>query len=443
MPPGKDAFNAIRRYLHNPQVTTADVKALCDEFCRTYHGNRLCRKLRMKYLFHRVLMGHKYHRTKPFTYGLDFMAERVQSHSAADPRDILLISHEMSLTGAPRALLTLGIALKKAGFRPAILTLRNGDLIAEAEARQIPVVADISSVLKSSIMPSDRGSELCRFIQSFPTIFYNTLEAMMLFTLIPAPGARKLGWIHEAEGAYHDFNNNNDFGKFISQFDDIFIVGDFARSHAVKRSPLAENFKNLYYGVEPLDDNICQSKHTFLDGRIHILMAGSLNRRKGHYVLAEALGMLDDATLDAIHIHVVGSALKTNLAQKLKAAGKGAVSCPGEMPHDELMRLFASMDALLCPSLDDPMPIVCTEAFQLGVAVLVSDHTGTASFIRDGKNGFLVKAGDAQSLADGIKRIVAMRNRLPQIGDAARSIYEDNFRMEAFEQHVKEIFSTT
>lgn len=75
------------------------------------------------------------------------------------------------------------------------------------------------------------------------------------------------------------------------------------------------------------------------------------------------------------------------------------------MEHEQLLQLFANVDIALSPSLDDPMPIVCTEAMALEKGVIVSENTGTASFIENGKkNGYKVPAGDPVALAEAIEK---------------------------------------
>ena len=71
---------------------------------------------------------------------------------------------------------------------------------------------------------------------------------------------------------------------------------------------------------------------------------------------------------------------------------------------------------------------------------MVSDATGTASFIRDDENGFLVKGGDAASLADGLRRLLSNGNRLSEIGKQGYSIYQDNFSLDSFADSVMKVF---
>ena len=109
----------------------------------------------------------------------------------------------------------------------------------------------------------------------------------------------------------------------------------------------------------------------------------------------------------------------------------------GEMNHSDLLNFLSSVDVLLCPSLDDPMPIVCTEAMMFSKPVIVSTNTGTASFIQEGVNGYVVKAGDAEELAKAIERAVVEKDKLTEMGKQARLVYEQNFTFEKFEDNIR------
>ena len=90
------------------------------------------------------------------------------------------------------------------------------------------------------------------------------------------------------------------------------------------------------------------------------------------------------------------------------------------------------------PSLDDPMPIVCTEAMMLSKPIIVSDHTGTASLIKEGESGFVVQAGNPQSLANAIKISVNNKEKLAAMGKQARTVFEQYFTNNIFRNQVKE-----
>ncbi|BDW74842.1 hypothetical protein BFINE_06370 [Bacteroides finegoldii DSM 17565] len=46
----------------------------------------------------------------------------------------------------------------------------------------------------------------------------------------------------------------------------------------------------------------------------------------------------------------------------------------------------------------------------------MSENTGTASFIENGKNGYKVPAGDPVALAEAIEKMVLYKEKLPILG---------------------------
>ena len=69
---------------------------------------------------------------------------------------------------------------------------------------------------------------------------------------------------------------------------------------------------------------------------------------------------------------------------------------------------YGAADALLLPTLYDPFPNVCTEAFASGLPVITSDHCGAAELITDGENGYVADALDVDALAGAMAE--AMKN---------------------------------
>ena len=166
-------------------------------------------------------------------------------------------------------------------------------------------------------------------------------------------------------------------------------------------------------------------------------MAGTIEERKGQDILLKALSLLPTDVLKELHIKIVGKTISKTIANQLSTDRTGCIEMVGSVSHDKLMQIMSSMDILLCSSIDDPMPIVCTEAVMLSKPVIVRSNTGTASFIVEGENGFVFHSGDAQALADAITRAVKSRNCLAQMGQKARLVFEQNFTNEIFEASVQ------
>lgn len=427
----KEAYNIVRRSFHDPSVPSSVASALQDEFCKEYPTGSLRLKLKAKHLLYRRLHPGKFKNApEPAING-----EILSVHSPGHPKDMLLVSHEMSLTGAPRALLTLAVELKAIGYNPIIFALKNGPLTDEAQNKGITVVADRHAWL-SGMAFNRRDKRLETFFNSFGTILVNTLDAVKQCQWLHLSGSRLIAWIHEAERTYELLGIDN-LDSLLEPYDEIYVVGEWARAHAAKRMCHHERLSTLLYGIDATEFRA--SGPTSDTGKLHILMAGAIDERKGHHMVLKALQLLDNSIKTRITVHIAGPVINHSLARELKKQGD-VIEFHGALPHHRLMQMLGCSDALLCPSLDDPMPIVCTEAFQLCKPVIVSDHTGTAAFIRNGENGFLVKGGDAHSLADGIKTLIDSKHRLPEIGRLSHSIYTDFFSPEVFRKNIVKIF---
>lgn len=92
------------------------------------------------------------------------------------------------------------------------------------------------------------------------------------------------------------------------------------------------------------------------------------------------------------------------------------------LPASRLRDLYAAADVLVVPSVEtrtfrEPWGLVVNEAMNRGLPVITSDAVGAAAggLVRDGENGLIVPAGDAEALARAISLLAderALRERL-------------------------------
>ena len=151
-----------------------------------------------------------------------------------------------------------------------------------------------------------------------------------------------------------------------------------------------------------------------------LLFAGRLEKEKGFDVLLDAWRRAD----------VTGELLVAGTGP-LKATGPG-VRALGLVPREELPALYASVDALVLPSVRtatflEPWGLVVNEAMQHGKPVIASDAVGAVAggLVDDGRNGLVTPAGDAEALATRI-RMLAMNPELRErLGAAARADIAD------------------
>ena len=148
--------------------------------------------------------------------------------------------------------------------------------------------------------------------------------------------------------------------------------------------------------------------------QVLVLYVGRLVEEKGVRVLAEAwtrAGLAGDAVL--------------------AAAGEGPLELPGRMlgqvERAGLPALYAAADVLVLPSIrtrtfTEPWGLVTNEAMHQGTPVVASDAVGAVAggLVRDGRNGLVARAGDAEELATRIRLLVRNKELRERLGAAAR-----------------------
>ncbi len=360
--------------------------------------------------------------------------DRIQS-IRKDKKTILLFSHDLSMTGAPRALLNLAVSLKKQGAHPVILSRQEGNLLSEIESEGIDYKIAYSLITRKA-SPANEIS-FNDYASCFDVVLFNTIATLPLIKEIRYINSKKVCWVHEGWTSVESFTFNNKTKHYLSIFDEILVVGSYAEKILKNKYPELTTVKQFLYG---LDEESITKDPSHTSSKIKMIMAATIDARKGHDKLLEALNLLPADILSQIDITIAGEEFDKNLTAMLKAQTNVDIHVIGEVKHDILMGMIAQSDLLLCTSIDDPMPISCTEAMMFGVPTLVSDNTGTASFIEDGVNGFVFKSGDIEMLSGKLSYIVKNASSLPAIGQKSRTVFTNYFDIPIFDNNVKTIF---
>jgi glycosyltransferase involved in cell wall biosynthesis len=109
----------------------------------------------------------------------------------------------------------------------------------------------------------------------------------------------------------------------------------------------------------------------------------------------------------------------------------GVIIRSGSIRDHGLHEVYAKSSVLVHPSLADGFGYVVQEAMACGLPVIVTDATGASDLVTDGQNGFVVPAGDAQSIADRLAHLIQCPSLLPTLGRRALDTVK-NTDMQAF-----------
>lgn len=157
------------------------------------------------------------------------------------------------------------------------------------------------------------------------------------------------------------------------------------------------------------------------DDRLRILFVGGDLRRKGGDLLVE---WFRRARPPDTELHVV--------------TREPVPSTPGVVVHDDmtpnserLIRLYRQADLFVLPTRAECFGIATVEAMAVGLPVVVGDVGASSEIVDDGDNGYLVRPGDADHLADAVTQLLADDGLRRRMAVRSRAIAESRFDLVA------------
>lgn len=360
----------------------------------------------------------------------DGYCEKACTREIERNKRILLISFDMSLTGAQIALLYVSKILRDSGYSVIVASPVDGPLRKSFMSEEIPVMIDANLNIA-------RLADIT-WMQNFDLIFINTVRLYYLL-LRRNKDLPIIWWLHESEQLYCgvDFNEL----KMITQNNDniyIYTVGRVAQEAFEKHCPDV-NVQSLLYGIV---DTYNKQKNSYNIGIKKCIFAviGVLGKRKGQDILLNAISHLDKSYLEKSEFWIIGND-KGDFGLKIRASIKNSsnIKMFGELERAEIEKIYTNITILVCPSIEDTMPIVVTEAMMNYKVCIISSVIGNAQFILDKKNGVLCKNNDPEDLADKLKWAIDHSDEWIEIGGNAREVYNKYFSMKIFEKNLLNI----
>lgn len=154
-----------------------------------------------------------------------------------------------------------------------------------------------------------------------------------------------------------------------------------------------------------------------------VLYASKFTRRKHPDVLIRAMAILRDKGLSATLFMVGTGEMEEQLRALTATLGMGNVVFGGFINQAELPKVYAVSDVFVLPSENEPWGLIVNEVMCAGIPVVVSDEVGCApDLVKDGVNGYQVKAGDVGSLASALEKALTDEQQRQQMGEASLAI---------------------
>ena len=199
-------------------------------------------------------------------------------------------------------------------------------------------------------------------------------------------------------------------------------------------------------GIEPVifEENAVRELRNRYKGRKIIVSLGRLVPYKGYSTLIDAA-----ALLDADYQVLIGGKgpLQDELQARIETLGlQDRVQLLGYVPDEMVPTLFGACDVFVLSSVmkTEAFGIVQIEAMSCGRPVVATKipGSGTAWVNEDGTSGLNVDPGDAEALADAIRRICDDEGRHRQYAEGARKRFVTLFTFDKMIDRVLKEYET-
>lgn len=339
--------------------------------------------------------------------------------------NVLLVSHEMSYTGACHSLLRICKVLK-GKYNLTVWTKKQGLFEQEFAAQGLKVeLADKHNVEK---LLKDSG-------KTFSLAICNTIVTDDIYNILRLK-MPTIWYIREAQNLDYFFQKDKSKIDTLRRATGVYSVSEYAKAYIAK---FCNNKVRVVHNcVEDFNDG--HKKEYLKGGKLYILMLGTFNPRKAFGVAVEAIKMLPEVYQKKVDLTIAGEMFKTD-----EYCYQPVLNDMAKLPNARHVGLITDLnvkigaykqaDIVIVPSTDESCSLVVLEAMMMGVPVIVSNNVG-AKYLVDKSNGWIFKTGDTGALAKILRKILENKADIAAMGKAARQKYLQNVTMDVYEKNI-------
>jgi O-antigen biosynthesis protein len=335
---------------------------------------------------------------------------------------ILIATHDLSRTGAPMLAAHLAHYLHNQGLSITVVSPKPGPMREEFESRGARVL-----VCPGVLMTPYAFEAL---FSSHDVVLANTILSWRVVLAARAAQKPCLWFIHESDFGYEYARAHRGIGSAFNSATR--VVFPSAETEGRYREFTIGRKTVIHYGIEPVSAEGAAFEKT--PGKLYVVLAGSIEPRKGQDVLVAALERVPARVRGNIETILIGGTLDKEFERRVRTAAAriGGIRFLPQTSFSEMLDLVATSDVLVCASRDDPSPLLVFEAMALGLAVLSTRVGAVPELISDGESGLLVEKEDARAIAAALVRLHDDRDFVRRLGMRARQRFEEHLTLDRY-----------
>lgn len=219
--------------------------------------------------------------------------------------------------------------------------------------------------------------------------------------------------------------------KVLNNSDLIIVLSQYGKTE-ISRICNNHNIKILY--------NPCVIKDftKIATEKFNVLFMGRIGPRKGVYDIIEGAKLITNPDIEII-LYGDGK-LKTfeNLIKENNLQDK--IKLYGWISADKKDEAYRSTDIYILPSFEEALPMSILEAMSYALPVISTPVGGTPEAVEDNINGFLIKPGNYQALAQKINLLAEDKELREKMGRESLRVAKEKFDVNVIIKQLRQIY---
>ena len=337
--------------------------------------------------------------------------------------DLLFVSHDLSLSGAPMMLFHAALWCKRNGMFVTVMAPEDGPLRGKFEAEGIPLIIDPLVEAEHESFPA--------FARDFDCVIANTIRTSAVVRALKKEDVPVVWWLHEPGSVGEHYLREESKLRAAMPMADL-LVAPSEKTASIYRPYTESPVKCLHNAIPDIAGGTT-GRHPA--SPLRFLLMASIEPRKGQDIFVEAIAQLPKQTQTSARFEIAGRILDPDFWPKIEPTAQRIenFNVTGALSHEEALAKLSAADVIVAPSRDEAMPTVTIlETMSLGKALITSDVGGALETFVDGQNALLVRPESVDDLAAAIQRLIENPALVAELGRKARETYERNFTIERF-----------
>jgi len=237
---------------------------------------------------------------------------------------------------------------------------------------------------------------------------------------------------------------NSSFGVLLGKLlEKVYVHSRYAAIHTVSEASKDDLIK---VGVKKpifVIENAIQIKESenLEKNPLQFVYVGRLVFYKNIQVVLKAINIVKKSFPKVSFILVGRGPYRNNLEEIVRNLElEDNVEFKGHVSEDEKIKLLATSQAVIFPSLFEGFGLVILESFMQKKPVLVSNVRPLSDIIEDGKTGFILAKDDEVQWAKAIESMIENSRLTSQMGEKAREVLVEKYSVENFYEKIVNMY---